>query len=140
MESSLRLVPKGASKSASINDTAGSLGLHDTLQYGPRSLATEVSASSNDFQDRLAKWEETQDNLKLTLQRNLYGLHVPMRIMMERKAVMHNPHMPAAAQSNIHLDILMGRDGTIHPSDVFGGLEGHSSLSIHQDMERMLKL
>ena len=139
MEPSLRLVPKGASKSASVNDTAGSLGLHDTLQYGPRSLAAEVS-SSNDFQDRLSKWEETQDNLKLTLQRNLYGLHVPMRIMMERKAVIHNPHMPAAAQSNIHLDILMGRDETLHPSDVFGGMEGSSSLSIHQDMERKLKL
>ena len=31
-----------ASKSALIKDTANSLGLHNTLQYGPRSLAAEV--------------------------------------------------------------------------------------------------
>lgn len=33
------------------------------------------------------QWEETQDNLKLTMQRNLYGLHAPIRLMMERKIV-----------------------------------------------------
>lgn len=33
------------------------------------------------------QWEETQDNLKLTLQRNLYGMHAPVRLLMERKIV-----------------------------------------------------
>jgi hypothetical protein len=37
--------------------------------------------------DLLPQWEETQDNLKLTLQRNLHGLHAPMRLLMERKIV-----------------------------------------------------
>ena len=33
------------------------------------------------------QWEATQDNMKLTLDRNLYGLHMPMRRLMERKIV-----------------------------------------------------
>jgi len=33
------------------------------------------------------QWEATQDNLKLTLDRDLYGLHMPMRRLMERKIV-----------------------------------------------------
>lgn len=33
------------------------------------------------------QWEATQDNLKLQMQRQLFGLHMPMRILMERKLV-----------------------------------------------------
>jgi hypothetical protein len=33
----------------------------------------------------LPQWEETQDNLKLTLQRNLHGLHAPMRLLMSAR-------------------------------------------------------
>ena len=62
-----------------------------------------------------------------------------MRLLMERKIVasvsiyvLHalmladafppkNPHISGVPQSNIHLDILMGRDETIEPVDIFGG-------------------
>lgn len=36
---------------------------------------------------RIEQWEATQDNLKLQMQRQLFGLHMPMRILMERKLV-----------------------------------------------------
>jgi len=81
------------------------LGLHDTLQYGPRSLAAEVK-SEGTLKDRLEnvgvlvfysndysisssyyQWEATQDNMKLTLERDLFGMHAPMRRLMERKIV-----------------------------------------------------
>jgi proteasome maturation protein len=51
-EPSLRIAPETSSKSASIQDTANSLGLHDTLQYGPRSLAAEVK-TGNGLKERL---------------------------------------------------------------------------------------
>jgi proteasome maturation protein len=35
----------------------------------------------------MLQWHETQDNLKLTLQRNIYGMHAPVRLLMERKIV-----------------------------------------------------
>jgi hypothetical protein len=51
-EPSLRLVPAKAPVKASISDTANSLGLHDTLKYGPRTLADEIK-STNPLQARL---------------------------------------------------------------------------------------
>ncbi|KAK7064733.1 proteasome maturation factor UMP1 [Favolaschia claudopus] len=139
MEPSFRIVPGSAPKSASVNDTANSLGLHDTLQYGPRSIAAEIK-TENALKDRLENWEETQDNLKLSMQRNLYGLHAPMRLLMERKIVSANPHMAGLPQSNLHLDILMGRDETIEPVDIFGGMEDAPPLNIHKDMEKKLNM
>ncbi|KAJ6573967.1 proteasome maturation factor UMP1 [Mycena vulgaris] len=139
MDPSLRIVPASAPKSASVKDTANSLGLHDTLQYGPRSIAAEIKTEGG-LRERLENWEETQDNLKLTLQRNLHGMHAPMRLLMERKIVAASPHMPAMAHSNLHLDILMGRDETIEPVDIFGGMESTPAQDIHRDMEKKLKM
>jgi proteasome maturation protein len=68
-----------------------------------------------------------------------------------------NPHMPALPQSNLALDILMGRDETIEPADIFGGtcillmhdvllfktrlgMERGPSTDIHRDMEKKLRL
>jgi len=109
MESSLRIVPGPSPKSASVQDTSNSLGLHDTLQYGPRSLAAEVQSAGglkgrlenvrpltsfiiNSLFNNISQWEATQDNLKLTLERNLYGMHAPMRRLMERKIVASVSH------------------------------------------------
>lgn len=39
-----------------------------------------------------------------------------------------NMHMPALPRSNIHLDILMGRDELLDVADVFGGMFSNPSL------------
>ncbi|KAG5353861.1 hypothetical protein C0989_001113 [Termitomyces sp. Mn162] len=137
MEPSYRIVPTDATKSASVQDTANSLGLHDTLRYGPRSLAAEVQTQSN-LKTRLENWEATQDNTKLTLQRNIYGMHAPMRLLMERRIVTQgtNPFSAAMSPSNLHLDILMGRDETLEPADAFLGMENGSSLDIHEELRK----
>ncbi|KAG6886723.1 hypothetical protein C0992_002669 [Termitomyces sp. T32_za158] len=137
MESSYRIVPANANKSASVQDTANSLGLHDTLRYGPRSLAAEVQTESN-LRNRLENWEATQDNTRLTLQRSTYGLHAPMRLLMERKIVTQgtNPFTAAMSPSNLHLDILMGRDNALEPADVFLGMESGPSLDIHEELRK----
>ncbi|OCB86433.1 hypothetical protein A7U60_g6554 [Sanghuangporus baumii] len=136
---SFRLVPSPADNVASVQDTSSTLGLHDSLRYGPRNLASEAKARS-DIQHRLEKWEETQDNLKLQLQRDLYGMGAPIRLMMERKITSTNMHMPALARSNIHLDILTGRDEILDVHDVFQSREEAPPLDIHSDMERKLRM
>jgi len=138
VEPSYRIVPPSQTKTASISDTAGSLGLHDTLHYGIRSIATEMRGGQ--FENRIAKWEETQDNARLHMLANLYGPSAPMRLLMERQIVSASPHMPGMPQSNIHLDILMGRDETLDPTDFFLGLESGPPLSIHNEMEKKLRL
>ncbi|KZS90372.1 proteasome maturation factor UMP1, partial [Sistotremastrum niveocremeum HHB9708] len=118
----LRIVPSAQAgpSVATIKDTTNSLGTHDTLRYGPRSLASEIN-TVNPLQHRLENWEETQDMMKLTLQRNLYGLHAPIRQLMERKIVATGSMLPGLSNSNIHMDILMGRDETLDVTDLFGG-------------------
>lgn len=75
--------------------------------------------------------------MKLTMMRNTHGLHAPIRMLMERRIVAavsilyksrhplliapQNPHMSLLPQTNLHLDILMGRDETIETADVFAG-------------------
>jgi proteasome maturation protein len=81
------------------------------------------------------QWEETQDNLKLNLQRSLYGMHLPVRQLMERKVVgmvwsmstisvtlinVFQGGIPGS-RSNIHMDILMGRDESLDVGDFYGG-------------------
>lgn len=69
-----------------------------------------------------------------------------------------NPHMPAMPRSNIHLDILEGRDETLDVADFFSELllaipivlephlpapsdfEPHPTTDIHSDMERKLQM
>ena len=89
---SLRMVPGPASSSSiSVGDTthATHAGIHDTMRFGHRNIATEASSLSRQhpMQHRLEQWDETRDNLKLTMQRNMFGLAAPLRTMMERKVV-----------------------------------------------------
>ncbi|KAH7096398.1 proteasome maturation factor UMP1 [Auriculariales sp. MPI-PUGE-AT-0066] len=135
MSSDLRLVPAAAQPVASMKDTAGVLGLHDTMRFGLRSLAAETNGR-DPLQGRLEKWEETQDALRLNLQRNIYGLHAPVRLLMERRMVAENPHMPGFGQTNIHLDILMGRDETLDVADFFGETAEGGPLDARAEMER----
>lgn len=53
----------------------------------------------------LSQWEETQDNLNLTMQRNTFGLHAPIRLLMERELV--QKVSPA-----LHLQLARGRSLT----------------------------
>lgn len=129
---SLRLVPGPASSnSISVSSTSHPVhaGVHDSMRHGQRNLATEVSSSSvqHPLQHRLESWDATRDNLKLTMQRNMFGMAAPIRTLMERRIVEHNPHFPAlqAGQmggprkglSALHRDILNGDDETIDPVD-----------------------
>ncbi|KAK7468486.1 hypothetical protein VKT23_002992 [Stygiomarasmius scandens] len=135
---SLRIVPDSQPKSAQLTHK-NTQGLHDSLEFGPRTIQAEFP-SDGGFRNRLENWEETQDNLKLNMLRTTHGLHAPMRLLMERKIVATSPHMPALPQSNIHLDILMGRDETIEPADVFAEPISGPPLDIHKDMERKLHM
>ncbi|EJU03192.1 proteasome maturation factor UMP1 [Dacryopinax primogenitus] len=141
MDNTYRIVPasNAGSSTASLKDTANEYGLHDTMRYGMRSLAAEIKQVAP-LQGRLENWEETQDNLKLNMQRNLYGLHAPVRLLMERRAVSQTPHMPALPRSNVHLDILMGRDEVLDPAEIMDGAEGAEAMDIHGEMEKKLKL
>ncbi|GAA5895500.1 hypothetical protein JCM6882_006271 [Rhodosporidiobolus microsporus] len=126
--------------------------LHDSLRYGLRSLAAEVQPK-HALENRLSQWDTTRENLDMTLQRNMFGLHAPVRLMMERDLVQNSPTpMSLSALSgqsftrpgaNLHLDILTGRDEEIRPEDVLVDRAQTASMShgdFHLAMEKKLRL
>lgn len=110
------------------------------------------------------QWEETQENLQLTLQRNIHGLHAPIRQLMERQTVsqarLSPPPTPTACAhytytqtpiptafggfsrpSNLQLDILLGRDETINIADVLtDGVVTAELGDFHSAMEKKLRM
>ncbi|KNZ49856.1 hypothetical protein VP01_473g8 [Puccinia sorghi] len=117
-------------------------------------LATGAAklAPRHPLQNRLENWQTTQDHFKFTIQRDLYGAAFPLRQMMERDLIRKNvsPTTTLPGQlrpSNLHLDILMGRDELIEESDAFlpnivVGTEGssHDKTNFHSQMEKKFKI
>lgn len=63
-------------------------GVHDTLRHGHRNLSHETSsAGRHPVEARLEGWEATRDSFKMTMHRNMYGMGVPVKSMLERRAV-----------------------------------------------------
>ncbi|GAA5877950.1 hypothetical protein JCM3774_004764 [Rhodotorula dairenensis] len=106
-------------------------------------------ANKHPLQNRLAQWDATRDNLHLTLERNMYGLHAPVRLEMERQLVAAAPTplslgLPGAGftrPTNLGLDILTGRDEQITPQDVLiDRVQTAPPADFHRAMERKLRI
>ncbi|KAJ9101862.1 hypothetical protein QFC21_003202 [Naganishia friedmannii] len=124
-------------------------GVHDSLRHG---LVSSTSASSvqpgstHALQARLEQWGETQEKLKLGMQRGAFGLGLPLRVMMEKKIVMEDSHfpfltasqLPIGGSTNIAYEILSGTDEMIDAQDFMGGGGNGpaAGLDIHAAMER----
>ncbi|CAG8626275.1 2646_t:CDS:2 [Paraglomus brasilianum] len=113
---SLRIVPSEfPPPSKSDVSTLSKFGVHDTFRHG---LSSESHGSArHPLENRLARWEETQTNLKLTFERRIYGLHAPMRRMMEKKIVSNLHRFSGMPNSNLGLEILSGKDETLDMDD-----------------------
>ncbi|EIW67682.1 hypothetical protein TREMEDRAFT_64276 [Tremella mesenterica DSM 1558] len=137
--SSLRIVPAGLTTSNEprvISDqaTAHSVtGTHDALRHGLTTSAHAVAPNTvSPLQARLQKWQKTQKELQQTLERNTFGLGVPLRREMELKLVSNSPHhpllnvattssLPLGGTHNIALEILQGTDETLDAPDFMAG-------------------
>ncbi|GAA5880858.1 hypothetical protein JCM16303_005147 [Sporobolomyces ruberrimus] len=151
MESSLALVPgpndaSSSKNTISLSSTSNAHGLHDTLRHGgPRSLASEISVK-HPLQSRLGNWDQTRENLQMTLERNMFGLHAPVRLMMERQIV-SSSKTPLnfggmnKSRNNLGYEILLNRDEELTPQDVLvDRLETSQLGDFHLAMEQKLRL
>ncbi|KAL1413167.1 hypothetical protein Q8F55_000916 [Vanrija albida] len=124
-------------------------GTHDAFRFGPSSAAQTVAAgNASPLQARLEKWSETQQQLRSTVQRNTFGLSVPLRKAMEVKVVQEELHhpvllsatpsgMPLGGSHNLHLEILQGNDETLDAPDFMsGGADLREVLDMSAAMER----
>ncbi|KAI8985986.1 proteasome maturation factor UMP1-domain-containing protein [Pilobolus umbonatus] len=125
---------------STLNTTHAEFGGHDTLRYGVRSIKTEVMPS-HPLESRLDQWEESQWEMKLNLARQTYGMHAPIKMMMERSIVEKRQRLPILTSSNLHLDILLGKDESIDYEDYLNDASlSTDSIDLHAAMEHKLKL
>ncbi|KAJ1774248.1 hypothetical protein LPJ54_004395, partial [Coemansia sp. RSA 1824] len=73
----------------------------------------------------------TQLNIKLHMQRQVYGLHAPMRTMMEVKSVQQTPSVLGSRAAQIQRDILLGKDESIDACDLFGDTSEVEISNVH---------
>lgn len=109
------------------------------MRFGMRQIASEVTAK-HPLEHRLAEWENTQEELKMNLARNMYGMHAPIKMAMERSLVVkaRGPSM-LPRQSNVGLDILMGKDESIDFEDFLNVPELSTEMvDAHTVMEHQL--
>ncbi|CEG73285.1 hypothetical protein RMATCC62417_08696 [Rhizopus microsporus] len=139
---SLRIAPDTyhATTKSTLNTTHAEYGGHDAFRFGIRSIKNEVMPK-HPLEHRLNNWEETQWELKLNLARQAYGMHAPIKLMMERNIVEKRQRAPVMPSSNLHLDILLGKDETIDYEDFLNDPSlSTESVDLHTFMEHKLKL
>ncbi|KAI5798921.1 proteasome maturation factor UMP1 [Geopyxis carbonaria] len=144
---SLRVVPSAAHaskiSSAPANSGAPSArSVPDTLrsQEAPHSVAASIN-NRHPLEARLKAWDETQYNLKMESLRRLYGAAEPIRRGMEIK--MCADYIPAqlGGASNLHKDILEGRDESCEWEDVFKGNDNvYEIQDFHSELEARCKM
>ncbi|KAI1644361.1 proteasome maturation factor UMP1 [Daldinia decipiens] len=149
---SMRIVPPSAHTSTfkSTNTSAPSApGVHDTLRHGigPNTLSAESPApvSRHPLEARLKAWESTQEALRMESLRRTFGMAEPIRRGMELKITRNGEWRPlalggGAGIKSVHEDILRGREATLDWEDVFTGEEQRSAVTMHEEMERKLKI
>lgn len=59
----------------------------------------------------------------MNMARNLHGMHAPIKMAMEQSLVTKARGVSMLPQSNLGLDILLGKDETIDFEDFLNGME-----------------
>ncbi len=115
--------------SSSVSKGAPSApGIHDTLRFNLASTTTTTTApqptSSHPLEARLARWQQTQDDLKMESLRRTFGVAEPVRRGMELKLAREGEWRPQAlgGSAGVHGAILAGRDAEVAWEDVYRGM------------------
>lgn len=124
-------------------------GVHDSLRAGvgptvATSAATaSVPDSAHPLEQRLKKWEATQDALKMEGLRRTFGISEPIRRGMELKITREGEWRPATlgvSGPGVHEDILNGRDTTCSWEDIFKGDELRTLPGFHEEVEKKVRM
>ncbi|KAJ2697953.1 hypothetical protein FB645_005783 [Coemansia sp. IMI 203386] len=134
MSTSYRFDSSNTSNTASVQLPSAVAGVVDVVGQGPAKRVNEQLTSAHPLESRLANWEDSQLKMKLHMQRSLYGLHAPMRTMMEIQSVGSSlpSRLPGSRAARMQLDILMGKDDTIDVEDILDSSEYAEMPDVHR--------
>ncbi|XP_067944036.1 proteasome maturation protein-like isoform X2 [Watersipora subatra] len=100
----------------------GEYGVASLMHTGlSSSVKDQANPSTHPLQYSLEHWREQQERQAMATARAIQGLHMPMKLGMERFAAKQINRLPCMATRNSNLmeDILTGRDESIDIEDVF---------------------
>ncbi|KFV87271.1 Proteasome maturation protein, partial [Struthio camelus australis] len=102
---------------------AGPFGGHDLLRRGFTSVKNELLPShplelSEKNASITSNFQLNQDKTNFSTLRNIQGLHAPLKLQMEFRAVKQVQRLPFLHSSNIALDTLRGNDECIGFEDI----------------------
>lgn len=122
MSTSFNLERKTAGANTTVLPESYNRNVQDIVTQGPRSRIDQQVSETHPLESRLANWESSQLGMKLHMQRKMYGLHAPLRTMMELQAVGGSPSSPFGTNgaAKIQMDILNGNDDSIDIGDFYG--------------------
>ncbi|KAJ1850632.1 hypothetical protein LPJ73_003354 [Coemansia sp. RSA 2703] len=122
------------SSTSSVLPPSTVAGISDVLGQGPTKRVNDQLTSAHPLESRLANWETSQLNMKLSMQRSIYGLHAPMRTMMELHSVRQGvpQGMLGARASQIQMDILTGKDESFGVEDIFHNRDTAELPDVHR--------
>ncbi|KAJ3302186.1 hypothetical protein HDU76_005561 [Blyttiomyces sp. JEL0837] len=138
---SYRVLPKAACPQLATSGDGTNYGVHDTMRNGLRTIRSEVTGA-HPLENHLSKWDETQEALRMTMLSDVYGMHAPLRLKMEKHLVSQKRRIPVLKNTNLAMEILTGRDQTIDFEDYLGdgnAVETHL-LDVHGVMETSLRM
>lgn len=116
-------------------------GVHDAMRHGLRrgAHADTSAGAAHPLEHRVENWDATQRAWRQQMQRDTFGIGMPLRTAMERRIAAHTYHVPARGVVPIHLDVLDGRDESLEPVDFLpSGIPRTDD--VHGPMERKLGL
>ncbi|KAI9724071.1 MAG: hypothetical protein M1812_000789 [Candelaria pacifica] len=155
---SMRIVPSSSHPTSHTNTTNSNFskgapsapGIHDTLRANTASLSNASSStqtsieSAHPLEARLAKWQSTQEALKMEGLRRTFGIAEPIRRGMELKICEAGEWRPAvlggAVGGGVHCDVLRGREAECGWEDVFVGDALRDQPDFHTEMEARGKM
>lgn len=138
---SMRVVPeRGHPEKHRVDNGAPSAEIvHDTMRHGMLSVSNDIN-SRHPLEPRLSNWQGTQDELKMEGLRRMFGAHEPIRRQMERETVRNHDFRPAVlgGPSNLHHDILTGRDMSFDLEDIVKHNAVDGVQDFHTELERRM--
>ncbi|KAM4683586.1 proteasome maturation protein isoform 1-T1 [Amazona ochrocephala] len=96
---------------------SGSFEGYDLLRRGFTSVKSEL-LPSHPLELIEKNFQLNQDKTNFATLRNIQGLHAPLKLQMEFRAVKQVQRLPFLHSSNLALDTLRGNDGSISFEDI----------------------
>ncbi|KAJ2006000.1 hypothetical protein H4R26_001627 [Coemansia thaxteri] len=140
MSTSYRFENTATANVSSVLPEVSNLGVENVIGQGPRSRIDDELTKVHPLESRLASWQSSQFSMKLHMQRKVYGLHAPLRTMMEVRAFKQTPYALNTRAARLQLDILMGRDETLDVEDIYDDDVETDMPDVHAMLARRLHI